>query len=197
MWMASLNGIARVTSCFRFFHQASPSCRQLSPQPTRNILYLRFIPFQQKNCSDQFTAKTIGRVYTRAVPPSNVIATLIRRHFNCLRGPPVVGTPNATNKGIMAARCSLGGIPLSPAAQAGCGGLLCAGCRCTWRAIKSKWTFDRRNSAIVSVALGGVEEPPRAPAEVHTARQPIKNSDISPSSCNQTSTPYHDYRHRS
>jgi hypothetical protein len=32
--------------------------------------------------------------------PPNVIATLIRRHFNGLRGPPVVGTPNATHEGI-------------------------------------------------------------------------------------------------
>jgi hypothetical protein len=32
--------------------------------------------------------------------PPNVIATLIRRQFNGLRGPPVVGTPNSTNKGI-------------------------------------------------------------------------------------------------
>jgi hypothetical protein len=31
---------------------------------------------------------------------ANVIATLIRRHFNGLRGPPVVGTPNATHEGI-------------------------------------------------------------------------------------------------
>jgi hypothetical protein len=35
--------------------------------------------------------------------PPNVIATLIRRHFNGLRGPPVVGTPNATHEGIHSA----------------------------------------------------------------------------------------------
>jgi hypothetical protein len=33
--------------------------------------------------------------------PPNVIATLIRRHLNGLRGPPVVGIPNPTNKGIL------------------------------------------------------------------------------------------------
>jgi hypothetical protein len=33
--------------------------------------------------------------------PPNVIATLIRRHFNGLRGPPLVGTPNATHEGIL------------------------------------------------------------------------------------------------
>jgi serine/threonine protein kinase len=32
--------------------------------------------------------------------PPNVIATLTRRHFNGLRGPPVVGAPNATHEGI-------------------------------------------------------------------------------------------------
>jgi hypothetical protein len=32
--------------------------------------------------------------------PPNVIATLIRRHFNGLWGLPVVGTPNATHEGI-------------------------------------------------------------------------------------------------
>jgi hypothetical protein len=36
----------------------------------------------------------------RIEAPPNVIATLIRRHFNGLRGPPVVGTPNATHEGI-------------------------------------------------------------------------------------------------
>jgi hypothetical protein len=35
--------------------------------------------------------------------PPNVIATLIRRHFNGLRGPPVVGAPSATHEGIKTA----------------------------------------------------------------------------------------------
>jgi hypothetical protein len=115
----------------------------------------------------------------------------------------VVGTPNATNKGIMAAPCTLGGIPRSPAAQAGCGGLLCTGCRCTWRAVKSKWTFDRRNSAIVSVALGGrapAEVPPGSPSKIATSHlaaatkpqphtTPIETFNTGPRSCTTSKRP--------
>jgi hypothetical protein len=69
--------------------------------------------FQRNNVSTKKTQRQIDSqnnwqsVYKsrpredgRGCAPSNVIATLIRRHFNCLRGPPVVGTPNASNKGI-------------------------------------------------------------------------------------------------
>jgi hypothetical protein len=68
--------------------------------------------FQQKKTQRQIYSQNHWQSVHKSRPREDgcVVRSLnkraIQRHFNCLRGPPVVGTPNATNEGIMAeGRC--------------------------------------------------------------------------------------------